>query len=104
MPGPIDTDMLAASARVLDAETDPVYGPLAVRAREGRASVADRGTDAAVAARAVADAILDDDAPLRVACDPLGAGMLQAWRAADNEAWQRDFREALCAPRRPPRS
>ena len=38
----------------------------------------------------IADAILDDDAPLRVGCDDLSEGMLKGWRgAASDEAWLR---------------
>ncbi len=37
------------------------------------------------AARAIADAVLDDDAPLRVGCDPLGIGLIDAWRTTPDE-------------------
>ena len=37
-------------------------------------------TPAAEAARRIADAILDDDAPLRDGCDDMSEGMLTAWR------------------------
>ena len=33
----------------------------------------------------IADAILDDHAPLRNPCDPMGAGLLAAWRDSDDE-------------------
>lgn len=102
LPGPVATDMLEASDRALGAEDFAPYRTLARRAREGRRSVEGRTTPAADAARAIADAILDDDAPLRVACDPLGAALLAGWRDADDERWQREFREGLGAARVPP--
>jgi hypothetical protein len=43
------------------------------------------------AAVAIADAILDDDAPLRVGCDPLGAGLLDAWRSQRDEDFMRSM-------------
>ena len=95
LPGPIATDMLEASDRPLEAEAYPGYEALARRARAGRQSVDANTTEADVAARAIVDAILDDASPLRVGCDPLGAGMLEAWRTAEDERWQRDFMAGL---------
>ena len=43
------------------------------------------------AARAIADAVLDDDVPLRVGCDPMAVGMIDAWRAQSDEAFQRSM-------------
>ena len=37
-------------------------------------------TPAAEAARRIADAILDDDGPLRYGCDDMSEGMLAGWR------------------------
>jgi hypothetical protein len=37
----------------------------------------------------IADAILDDDAPLRVGCDPLSIGLLDGWRATSDEEFMR---------------
>jgi hypothetical protein len=37
------------------------------------------------------DAILDDDAPLRVACDPLAVALLEGWRATSDEAFMRSM-------------
>jgi len=103
MPGPIATQMLEDSDRALPAEAYPEYRDLAQRARQGRQSVEASTTRADVAARNIADAILDDDAPLRMGCDSLGAGLLEAWRAADDERWQRDFMAGLGSTRVPPR-
>ena len=42
-----------------------------------------------VAAAAIVDSILDDQGPLRHACDPMGAGLLTGWRqSSDEEAMQ----------------
>jgi len=90
MPGPVDTDMLAASDRPPEALAHAPYRALAERAWEGRRSVQGAVASPATAAAAIADAILDDASPLRVACDPVGAGLLAGWRAApDDEAWLR---------------
>jgi NAD(P)-dependent dehydrogenase (short-subunit alcohol dehydrogenase family) len=96
LPGPIATDMLAASDRPPEALALPAYRALAERAWQGRRSVEGAVTSPEDAARAIADAILDDAGPLRHACDPTGAGMLAGWRAAaDDEAWSRAMLAAL---------
>jgi len=88
LPGPIDTDMLAASDRPPEALAHAPYRALAQRAWDGRRrSVSGRVTSPAAAARAIADAIVDDAAPLRVACDDHGRGLLAGWRASEDEAW-----------------
>jgi NAD(P)-dependent dehydrogenase (short-subunit alcohol dehydrogenase family) len=87
LPGPIETDMLAASDCPPEALAHAAYRALGERAWAGRRGVAGSVTPAPVAAEAIADAILDDDAPLRVACDPLGRGLLDGWRASSDEAW-----------------
>jgi NAD(P)-dependent dehydrogenase (short-subunit alcohol dehydrogenase family) len=91
MPGPIETDMLAGSARPPEAIDDPDYAPMAERYAAGRAVAGDQSTPADEAARAIVDAILDDDAPLRVACDPLAVGLLEGWRGASDEAFMRSM-------------
>ena len=85
MPGPIDTDMLADSAVPPVAIEDPDYAAMAQRYFEGRSNVEDQKTSTADAANAIVDAVLDDDAPLRVACDPLAEGLLLGWRASTDE-------------------
>jgi len=89
LPGPIATDMLAGSDRPPEALASPHYRDLAERAWRGRRGVAGSVTPPAEAAARIADAILDDDAPLRVACDPLGASLLDGWRRTDDESWLR---------------
>ncbi len=87
LPGPIDTDMLAASDRMPEAAAFPGYLGVARRAHEGRRGVAGLETPPADAARAIADAILDDTSPLRCGCDPLGRGLLEAWRGQSDESF-----------------
>ena len=86
LPGPIDTDMLAHSDRTYEAEALPGYEAMARRSLEMRRQVPSV-TSAADAARAIADAILDDASPLRRGCDPLGEQLLGAWRQASDEDW-----------------
>ena len=85
LPGPIDTDMLAGSAKPPAAIEDPDYRAMAERYFEGRSAIDDQVTSSADAAIAIVDAILDDDAPLRVGCDPMAIAMLDAWRTTPDE-------------------
>jgi len=85
LPGPIDTDMLAGSAKAPEAIDDPDYRAMADRYFEGRSAIEGHVTSSADAAVAIADAILDDDAPLRVGCDPMAVAMLDAWRSTPDE-------------------
>jgi hypothetical protein len=85
MPGPIDTDMLADSAHPPVAIDDPDYAAMAQRYFEGRSNVEDQKTSTADAANAIVDAITDHASPLRVACDPLAVGLLDAWRTTPDE-------------------
>jgi NAD(P)-dependent dehydrogenase (short-subunit alcohol dehydrogenase family) len=86
MPGPIDTDMLANSDRPPEAIDWPDYAPMAFRYYEGRRNIEGSVTSAADAAHAIAGAILDDAAPLRVGCDPMASGMIEMWRGTSDEA------------------
>lgn len=86
MPGPIATDMLEGSDRPPEAIERPEYRAVAKRMYEGRRAVEGMVTSAADAARAIVDAILDDDAPLRVGCDPMSVAMIDAWRTQSDEA------------------
>jgi NAD(P)-dependent dehydrogenase (short-subunit alcohol dehydrogenase family) len=89
MPGPIDTDMLANSEHEMDAVRDELYRPMAEHMMANRGSVRDMTTPAPDAARAIVDAILDDDGPLRYGCDPMSVGMLDAWRRSSDEDMMR---------------
>jgi len=92
MPGPIATDMLAGSMREPEAAAYPPYRALAGWAFEGRKASDALVTPAEEAARRIAEAILDDGAPLRVACDALGEGMIQG---ADGAAYEARLAGAL---------
>ena len=98
VPGAIATDMLAGVQDPPEAVESPVYGAAAAVVHAHRAPSVAAGTPVDAAAQAIADAILDDDAPLRVACDPMGAGLLDAWRASDDETLQAPMRALFGAP------
>jgi len=89
MPGPIETEMLLASDRPAAAIQHAEYKALAERMWEGRQGVRASYTPAPEAARRIADAILDDDGPLRYGCDPLSEGMLAGWNDTNNAQWVR---------------
>ncbi len=89
MPGPIETDMLAASDRPPVAAEHADYRELAERLWEGRKAIRDQYTPSAEAARRIVDAICDDAGPLRYGCDDLSEGMLAGWNSTDNAVWTR---------------
>ena len=91
MPGPIATDMLEGSDRAPEAVERPEYRAMAERYFEGRRGIAAMITSVEDAAGTIVDAILDDDAPLRVGCDPMAVGMIDAWRGQSDEAFQRSM-------------
>lgn len=86
LPGPVETDLLAESDREPEAAACAGYEALARWAHTGRRGMSGRTTPAPEAARRIVDAILDERAPLRVACDDLGAGMIAGADAAPFEA------------------
>lgn len=81
LPGPIATDMLAASDRLPEAARHEGYRALAEQMYEGRRGIEAMITPPDAAAKAISEAILDDGSGLRRACDPLAQGLLDAWRA-----------------------
>ncbi len=81
LPGPVDTDMLAGSARRPEAADCPGYESMAEAMHAGRLAVDEYTTPPATAAAAVLEAILTDDGPLRWSCDRLGRQLLAAWQA-----------------------
>jgi len=101
LPGPIDTDMLAGSARTPEACAFPEYRPAAEALHAARMALDDMVTAPTEAARRIADAILDDASPLRVACDPMGEAMLSGSDAAGAESRLAAFIAGL--PGRPTR-
>jgi NAD(P)-dependent dehydrogenase (short-subunit alcohol dehydrogenase family) len=96
MPGPIETDMLAASDRPAAAIDHEPYRELAESMWQSRRAIRDQYTPAAVAATRIADAVLDGDGPLRYGCDDMSQGMLDAWRSVPgDEAWLRPMFQAF---------
>jgi NAD(P)-dependent dehydrogenase (short-subunit alcohol dehydrogenase family) len=91
MPGPIATDMLEGSGRPPEAIERPEYADAAERMYQGRRAVDAMITPTEDAARAIVDAVLDDEAPLRVGCDPMSVGMLDAWRRQSDETFMRSM-------------
>jgi NAD(P)-dependent dehydrogenase (short-subunit alcohol dehydrogenase family) len=89
LPGATDTDMLRRSDHPPEAAALPDYREMAERVQQARLGSASLATAADRVASSIADAILDDAAPLRVAPDPMGAGLLSAWRKQDDEAGMR---------------
>lgn len=89
LPGPIETDMLANSERMPEAARHPEYRAMAEKMNAAREGVRAHYTPAVVAAGAVRRAILDDSAPLRNGCDPLGQGLLDLWRTHSDEELMR---------------
>jgi NAD(P)-dependent dehydrogenase (short-subunit alcohol dehydrogenase family) len=86
LPGPIETDLLAGSDREPEAAAHAGYEALARWAHAGRRAMSGRTTSAREAARRIVDAVLDDGAPLRVACDDVGAALLAAADATPHAA------------------
>ena len=86
LPGPIDTDMFRLSTGEQDAGRFEKYRALAGVAETLRREHADpRVVDAAQAARAVVDAIVDSSGPMRYGCDPVSLELLDLWRQCDDE-------------------
>jgi NAD(P)-dependent dehydrogenase (short-subunit alcohol dehydrogenase family) len=96
-PGAIATDMLAGITDPPEAITSPGYEDLAKWVHVARAPAARSATPPADAARAIVDVILDDTAPLRNACDPMGARLLEAWRRSDDEEMMRGMVKLFAA-------
>lgn len=79
LPGPVGTDMLAASAELPEAAEHEAYRPLAELVAQLRAGTIESATPVEVAARLIVDRALDPDGPVRVGCDPLGDALLAAF-------------------------
>jgi hypothetical protein len=87
--------MLAGSDRMPEAADHPAYRSQAELSLRGRRSVQGDVTPAPVAAVAIAEAVLAEDGPLRVACDAIGAGLLEAWRSSRDEELMRSLLPAF---------
>jgi NAD(P)-dependent dehydrogenase (short-subunit alcohol dehydrogenase family) len=81
-PGPVSTDMLAASDRPPEAGGAEGYEDLASALYEGRRAINESVTPVDEAAAAICAAICAADGPLRQPCDALGRQLLEAWQAA----------------------
>ena len=81
VPGPIDTDMLASSARLPEAAAFDDYADMARKTQAGRLSVDPMTTPTEVAARNIVAAIEDPNVVGKVGCDPLSEQVLAQWVA-----------------------
>jgi NAD(P)-dependent dehydrogenase (short-subunit alcohol dehydrogenase family) len=98
MPGPIITDMLEASDNPPPALEHEMYRAQAEKMWASRQTIRSAYTPAEEAARRIADAILDDDGPLRYGCDDMSEGMLTGWRSvASDDDWLRPMLAAFGA-------
>lgn len=81
LPGPIGTELMYESImfRKPDAIQLAEYTAMASADIFGGGDES-RVTRPADAARSIVDDILDDDAPLRVGCDPVSEAILESWR------------------------
>jgi len=98
LPGPVATDMLAASAIVPEAIDSPAYAELAQVVAAARGGMDDLAVPVASAAAAIVDAILDDARGLRSGCDPIGDALLAAWQSLGDEENQAPYLEAFRVP------
>jgi len=94
-PGAIETDMLAGSERPPEAMAFEAYRPLAETVHAMRRATKDQFQPVETAAASIVDALLDDSVALRHAPDPMGAGLLTAWRASDVETMMAGMLAAL---------
>ena len=85
MPGPVDSDMLRHSQVTAVEPAGERYRPLAEHMNANKSMVAQMIQPAADAARLIVDAILDDGGPMRYGCDPMGIGLIDAWRRTTDE-------------------
>lgn len=85
LPGPVMSDMLTGSERLAKAAQYDEYRELAETAYKQRMGLEAMYQPADKAASLIREAILNDDAPLRCGCDPLGQGLIDAWREQDDE-------------------
>jgi NAD(P)-dependent dehydrogenase (short-subunit alcohol dehydrogenase family) len=99
MPGPVDSDMLRHSQGTRIRPAGAPYQSLAEHMNENKSMVATMVQPAPDAARLIVDAILDDDGPMRYGCDPMSAGMLDAWRQTSDEEMMRGVLDRLAPDR-----
>jgi NAD(P)-dependent dehydrogenase (short-subunit alcohol dehydrogenase family) len=95
MPGPVESDMLRHSQETEICPSGEPYQSLAEHMNANKSMVATMIQPAADAARLIVDAILDDDGPMRYGCDPMSAGMIDAWRQTSDEEMMQGMLEHL---------
>jgi NAD(P)-dependent dehydrogenase (short-subunit alcohol dehydrogenase family) len=95
MPGPVDSDMLRHSQATAIRPAGAPYQSLAEHMNSNKSMVATMIQPAGDAAGLIVDAILDDDGPMRYGCDPMSAGMIEAWRQMSDEEMMRGMLEHL---------
>jgi short-subunit dehydrogenase len=95
MPGPVDSDMLRHSQATMVEPAGALYRPIADGMNANKSMVAEMIQPADAAARLIVDAILDDDGPMRSGCDPMGSGLIDAWRRSTDEEMMRGMLEQL---------
>jgi NAD(P)-dependent dehydrogenase (short-subunit alcohol dehydrogenase family) len=95
MPGPVDSDMLRHSQETDIRPTGEPYQSLAAHMNSNKSMVATMIQPTADAARLIVDAILDDDGPMRCGCDPMGSGLIDAWRNSTDEEMMRGMLDQM---------
>ncbi|HZQ57516.1 MAG TPA: SDR family NAD(P)-dependent oxidoreductase [Acidimicrobiales bacterium] len=83
LPGPVDTRGLAHSTYIPAVEV-PGYEERATQMMAGRERIRAAMVSPDAAAARIVDTILDDDAPLKSSCDPMGDAMLARWRESSD--------------------
>jgi len=95
MPGPVDSDMLRHSQETMVTPAGESYRAAADHMNASKSMVATMTQPTADAAALIVDAILDDDGPMRSGCDPMGIGLIDAWRRATDEEMMRGMLDQL---------
>ena len=95
MPGPVDSDMLRHSQETMITPAAEPYRATADHMNANKSMVAAMIQPAPDAAALIVDAILDDDGPMRHGCDPMGTGLIDAWRKTTDEEMMRGMLEQL---------
>jgi NAD(P)-dependent dehydrogenase (short-subunit alcohol dehydrogenase family) len=95
MPGPVDSDMLRHSQETMIRPAGEPYRSLAEHMNSNKSMVGTMIQPTGDAARLIVDAVLDDGGPMRYGCDPMGSGLIDAWRRASDEEMMRGMLEHL---------
>jgi NAD(P)-dependent dehydrogenase (short-subunit alcohol dehydrogenase family) len=95
MPGPVDSDMLRHSQETMVTPAGEPYRAAADHMNASKSMVAAMIQPTADAAALIVDAILDDDGPMRSGCDPMGIGLIDAWRRTTDEEMMRGMLDQL---------